>query len=413
MRYELWTVSVRWLDYPPTVRFASLVGMTIIEDATTAPSSLDATDAELISWAAGLGGVLAENAARHDAEGSWVADSYGHLCDGGMLALAVPVELGGRGATIRQTAMVMHELARHCGSTALAMSMHQHSTAFVAWRYRHGDPGAEYVLRCIADDDLVIVSTGGADFTRPRGQATHVEGGVRVSGRKVFASQSVAGTMMSALFPVEVDGDRRVISVTIPMDQPGVTIHDNWDTLGMRGTASNDVTITDVFVPHELVGPERPYGVIDPPLQLIGSFAVPIISAVYLGVAESAYAAAIGAAAGRSGDPLVQRSVGLMATRLQVATWALAGAIEAVGDDPQPSMAAFAAVLAAKREVAVAGLEVCDLAMEVAGGAAFFKGSTIERAYRDVRAAKFHPLTPELTLLHAGRMALGVPADEL
>ena len=31
--------------------------------------------------------------------------------------------------------------------------------------------------------------------------------------------------------------------------------------------------------------------------------------------------------------------------------------------------------MAAKREIALAGVEVCDLAMEVAGGAAFFKGS--------------------------------------
>ena len=76
-------------------------------------------------------------------------------------------------------------------------------------------------------------------------------------------------------------------------------------------------------------------------------------------------------------------------------------------------MDTFAAVLAAKREIALAGIEICDLAMEVAGGAAYFKGSIIERAYRDIRAAKFHPLTPELSLLHAGRLALGLACDEL
>src|SRR4029453_74425 len=107
---------------------------------------------------------------------------------------------------------------------------------------------------------------GGADFTRPRGQATRVEGGVRVSGRKIFASQSVAGSVMSALFPVDGEAGRRVLSVTIPLDDPGVIVHDDWNTLGMRGTASNDVTVTDVFVPDELIGPDRPYGVIDPPL---------------------------------------------------------------------------------------------------------------------------------------------------
>jgi alkylation response protein AidB-like acyl-CoA dehydrogenase len=389
--------------------------MTTITNETTAPEPfVDSRDVDLVSWAAELGGVLAANAARHDAEGTWVDDSFRHLCEAGILALAVPEEFGGRGATVSETALVMRELAHHCGSTALAMSMHQHSTAFLAWRYRHGLPGAEAVLSRIATDNLVIVSTGGADFTRPRGQATRVDGGYRVSGRKIFASQSVAGTVMSALFPFDDDdGSRQVLSVTIPFDDPGVIIHDNWNTLGMRGTASNDVTVNDVFVPNERVGANRPYGVIDPPLQLIGSFAVPIISAVYLGVAESAYRAAIDAAATKSTAPLVQRTVGLMATRLQIAAWALEGALSAVGDDPQPSMDTFAAVLAAKREIALAGIEVCDLAMEVAGGAAYFKGSIIERAYRDIRAAKFHPLTPELSLLHAGRLALGLACDEL
>lgn len=74
-----------------------------------------------------------------------------------------------------------------------------------------------------------------------------------------------------------------------------------------------------------------------------------------------------------------------------------------------PSYDAFLSVMAAKREVALAEVEVCDLAMQVAGGAAFFKGSLIERCYRDIRAAAFHPLTPEATLLAAGRHALELP----
>ena len=70
-------------------------------------------------------------------------------------------------------------------------------------------------------------------------------------------------------------------------------------------------------------------------------------------------------------------------------------------------------VMAAKREVALAGIEVCDLAMDVAGGSGFLRGSPIERAYRDIRACKFHPFTMESTLLHAGRLALGVPCDHI
>ena len=156
---------------------------------------------------------------------------------------------------------------------------------------------------------------------------------------------------------------------------------------------------------------DRPHGVVDGPLQVIFSIAFPIITAAYLGVAEAAYAAALASVGERGDDALLQRQVGLMANRLRVAGWALDAAITAVGEDPQPSMELVADVMAAKREVALAGLEVCDLAMDVAGGPSFSKGSVIERCYRDIRAVKFHPLSMDKTLVHAGRVALGLPAD--
>ncbi len=373
-----------------------------------------AREAELVALAASFGPLLAEHAARHDADGSWVQESFDALRDAGLLGLAVPEELGGMGATIRQTAQVMRELAHHCGSTALALSMHQHVTNFTAWRYRRELPGAEATLRRIVDDRIVLVSTGGGDFVRPRGEAVRVDGGYKVSGRKIFASQSPVGTVMSTMFPFEdPEQGLRVLNMSVPFGDPGVTVHDTWDTLGMRGTASNDVTIEDVFVPDERVLANRPHGVVDPPLQVIASIAFTIVNAVYLGVAESAAEAAIDSIAeDRASDPTVQRQVGLMRNRLRVAGWALEGAFNAVGDDPAPSMETLAAVMAAKREIANAGIEVCDLAMEVAGGASFFKGSPIERAYRDIRGIKFHPLSSELTLLHAGRLALGQPCDE-
>jgi alkylation response protein AidB-like acyl-CoA dehydrogenase len=54
-----------------------------------------------------------------------------------------------------------------------------------------------------------------------------------------------------------------------------------------------------------------------------------------------------------------------------------------------------------------------DLAMETTGGAAFFKTSSLERAYRDVRGGPFHPLTPDKALLHAGRLALDLSVDQV
>jgi alkylation response protein AidB-like acyl-CoA dehydrogenase len=62
--------------------------------------------------------------------------------------------------------------------------------------------------------------------------------------------------------------------------------------------------------------------------------------------------------------------------------------------------------MTAKRHAVLEARAVVDRALEVAGGAAFFRSSPLERAYRDVRGGPFHPLTPEATLARLGEAAL-------
>ena len=367
-------------------------------------------------WARELGMKFAGSSAGHDREGSFVTEAYTVLREAGYLALAVPTECGGRGATIAQVAMAQVEMSKHCAATSLAVSMHHHITLFAAWRYRRDMPGAEGLLRRIADDRIVLVSTGGSDFTRPNGIAEKVEGGYKLNGRKIFCSQVPAGDVFSTLFSYDdPERGRRVLSMSVPVRADGVEVLDTWDTLGMRGTGSHDVQMTDVFASDAQVGADRPWGVIDPPLLIIGMHAMPVISGAYLGVAEAARDHAVASLVGkpRADDPLVQRQVGLMDNKLRVARWALLGALDEIGSDPEPDVGRFSAAMAAKRCVAEEGVAICDLAMEVSGGSGFYRRNPIEQCYRDIRAAKFHPLTPEQTLLHAGRVALGLPADEV
>ena len=122
--------------------------------------------------------------------------------------------------------------------------MHQHVVAFTAWRYRRGLPGAEATLRRVAEEGIVLVSTGGADQTHPRGEATRVEGGYRVSGRKVFCSQAPVGTVMSTMFAFDdPDEGRRVLNMAVPLASDGITVLDDWDVLGMRGTGSHSIQV--------------------------------------------------------------------------------------------------------------------------------------------------------------------------
>ena len=158
------------------------------------------TTSTFLDRAEAVGRSIGAEAGLHDRDGTFVHGAFEQLRAAGLLAMSVPVELGGGGASLREVAEAQRALGRHCGSTALSSAMHQHVVAFTAWRYRRGLPGAEATLRRVADEGIVLVSTGGADQTHPRGEAVRVEGGYRVSGRKVFCSQAPSGAAMSTMF---------------------------------------------------------------------------------------------------------------------------------------------------------------------------------------------------------------------
>ena len=102
---------------------------------------------------------------------------------------------------------------------------------------------AEMVERLWADNpDTMVAASGHTPF-----KADRVDGGYRISGRNAFVSGCHhADYIMS---PVLVDGQMHHAAIARDVCQ----IEDNWDTLGMRGSGSNDVTVQDAFIPEELV----------------------------------------------------------------------------------------------------------------------------------------------------------------
>ena len=206
---------------------------------------------------------------------------------------------------------------------------------------------------------------------------------------------------------------RRVLNMAVPIAAEGVTVLDNWDTLGMRGTGSNDVVLEDVFVPDERVLANRPYGVIDPPLQVIFSIAFPIIAAVYLGVAEAAYAAAVDGAAHAGRRPVVQRQVGLMAHRLRIASLGPRRRARRGRRRPAPGMETVAAVWPPSARSPSPASRSATSRWRSPAAPRSSGARVIERCYRDIRAAKFHPLTPGARLCSrraaGARPAGGVP----
>jgi alkylation response protein AidB-like acyl-CoA dehydrogenase len=384
---------------------------TFIEPLDRTPAAVDG----FVDLARTLGARCAPTAQRHDRDGSFVAESYDAMRGLGYLALAVPVELGGLGASVRQVTYAQAELARHCASSALAVSMHLYNSMVLVSRRRAGAADAEAVLRRIAEEGLIVTTSGGSDWLWPTTTATEEDGGYRINGRKVFNSQAPAGGVMTTSAVIgEPSPEAEVIHFSLPMRSDGVQIVETWDTLGMRGTASHDVVIRDVFVPAERVVDRRPWGQLGKGLHAAAAYFAPVVGAVYWGIAAGARDHAVGHLSGKvrgteaaAASPMVQRQVGLMEARLRVAWWSLQGALDDLGEPLHPGPEALATLMVAKRECVLAAREVADLAMDVAGGASYFRSSPLERCLRDVRAGTFHPLTPEATLTYAGRLALG------
>ena len=74
----------------------------------------------------------------------------------------------------------------------------------------------------------------------------------------------------------------------VPLQAPGVTVLDNWRTMGMRATGSNDIVLDGVFVPEGAVSLRRAKGKWHPFFNVVAAIALPLVMSVYLGVAEAA-----------------------------------------------------------------------------------------------------------------------------
>ena len=358
-----------------------------------------------------LGPEFAARAAEADANDRFVADNYLALKAAGVIAAAVPAELGGPGASHAELCAMLRELARHCGSTALALSMHTHLVATAAWRWRHTKAPLEPLLRRVATENIVLVSSGGSDWLQGSGTATRVEGGYRIDARKVFSSGAPAGDLlMTTAVHTDPEKGAEVLHFGVPLKAQGVRIVDTWRAMGMRGTGSHDIEIAGFFLPDAAVAGRRPQGKWHPLYHIISMIAFPLIYGVYLGVAEAARDRALELAKGRRADASMPSMVGEMERELLAARLAHRHLVESATGAPGP--ATTDAIMAGRALVGGAAIRTVERAMEVAGGAAFYRDNLLERLFRDVQGARYHPLRDKAQLQYAGRMALGLPIDD-
>lgn len=380
--------------------------MTIAPGATSAPAQTTAW----LATAKQLADEFATRAAKHDADGSFVSENYAALRAAKLFSAPLPVDLGGGGATYAEHCAMIRTIAHGCGSTALAYSMHSHLLQMMLWRHRHNaTPPAEPLLRRIAKEELVLVSSGGSDWLDGSGTLTKDNGDYRFSGRKIFGSGGPSGDLLLTTGVYEdPEAGPTVFHFGVNLKDPGVKVQDNWQTLGMRGTGSNDIVIENVAVADAGISLRRPKGVWHRFFDVVTPNVWPLVTSAYVGVAEAACDIALGLARKRKDDTMAQDIAGEMRTQLLIAQETLERMVALGSTDYEPSVATSDRTYQRKTAVAKAALRSVELAMELASGPGFFRSVGLERCFRDIQGIRYHPWQERRQYRFSGRIALGL-----
>lgn len=175
-------------------------------------------------------------------------------------ALLVPAEHSGSGASALDAVRVQLAIGSRSPSLAVATTMHHFSVASLV-ALSEVSSGMEWmILEGVATNSLLVASgfaegrPGGA-ILQPTMLTTMVDGGVRVSGVKRPCSLARSMDLLTASVQVpRLDGNGTQLAVAlIPADSEGIEVTPFWSTFALAGAESDQVNLTDVLVPNELL----------------------------------------------------------------------------------------------------------------------------------------------------------------
>lgn len=351
-------------------------------------------------------------AARLDRENAFFDEDLEDLRAAGYLSAMVPVEFGGGGLTLQQLTLEQMRLAGAAPATALAVNMHQVWVGVANTVRAHGESSMDFVLEEAAEGEIFgfgiseagndLVLFGSSSDARPDG-----DGGYRFYGTKIFTSLSPAWTRLGT-FGTDTTGDDGPHSVYgfVRRDDPGVTVKDDWDTIGMRASQSCTTILDGAHAPAERVVRRIPPGPTMDPLifGIFANFEI-LLASVYTGIAQRAIDVATATVKRRtslknqgapySNDPdirwrLADAAMALDAIYPQIEL--IARDVDDLVDRGTRWMPQLSAVKSRATETALRVVEQC---IRVSGGSSYFNSSELSRLYRDVLAGIFHPSDDE------------------
>ncbi len=259
----------------------------------------------------------------------------------------------------------------------------------------------------------------------PRGLATPVDGGWRVSGRWPFASGSAHSSWLLAGFRIVRDDEPGPEHMIFGAPIEDVQFLDNWQVMGLQGTGSRDFVFTDYFVPEELAfdlmsTDPRKGG----PLFWLGrpGFVTPDHAAFALGVARRALdEIALQAGSYQRGyltSTIAQRGVlqhdlGRCDQQLRAARAlcreAIADAWEFCLRHERPDLERQLRLRGACVYATDVACQVVTTAFRYGGGNAIYNDRVLQRCMRDINTAAQHFMVNTSAYDNLGQFRLGMP----
>jgi len=325
------------------------------------------------------------------------------LYDTGVFRSMLPREVGGLEVEPVEWLQMIEELARINASVGwLAFINSGVGLTFL-------DPDRFERFRLRGGGRLILAMSLG----RLGGTAVRAEGGYRISGRWPFASGSPYATWLggmsvvcdSAGTPVlDANGQPQRLLAIWPAGQ--ARIIDTWDGLGLRGTGSGDIEITDLFVPDDQVNP----GFYGPPAYDRALFRIKEMPEVghgahALGIASAALESFVEAV---NSKPVPGSARHMAMGHMQAHQIAFARAdvlvraartllhetVRAAYEDAMVNKELAIELRVRLREANIfsvrAAKEAVGLIFEMAGSSAVYRGRVIEQAFRDINTAANH-----------------------
>jgi alkylation response protein AidB-like acyl-CoA dehydrogenase len=309
-------------------------------------------------------------------------------------ALLVPAEYEGKGACLLDAVRIQRAVGSRSPSLAVATTMHHFSVASLVELTTAGN-GFEWAMLMAIAENSWLLSSGfaegkpGQHILTPTMRGVPADGGITVSGVKKPCSLTWSMNLMSASVAVadpdpNSTGTDRLAVVLIPADSAGIERAPFWQTIALAAAESDQVTLTDVFVPEALVFYPQDGESMDP-IQARGFVWFELlVSASYLGAATNLAERAV--ARGRGSD---EDRAGL-AIELEAVAAALeqVAAFAATTDDNDALLArALYARFATERAIE----RVVMSAAATLGGMSFIESPEIAYLLGATRALAFHP----------------------